>query len=260
MRAKHPQPATEDGDDQALSQELTHDSGALARSSRCPSSRPHRRTPPGTHVGPNVTLLLRGGVSGSPGGLHPTGPASAHPDHGRGGPRLPRLQRALPGRPGDGGGRVHRRTDTRDRRPAIPARTGRTGLSRRHPDPARGRTHRVGAGRAHRRGRVRVLRPAPRRGHAQGVDGAGGRRRLHVAGPEDDESRVPHPGHRSVRFPHRRGQESDQPTSRAPPPRRGSAGRTGPSPDAVRRSRRNAGAALRHARRHRRRAPDGGGA
>ena len=81
-----------------------------------------------------------------------------------------------------------------------------------------------------------------------------------LLGPDATMLELAEAGHRGLRRPHRLGQEPDQPARRRSPARRRPARRARPPPDALRRPRAHAGPALRHARGHRRRAPDDRGA
>ena len=111
-----------------------------------------------------------------------------------------------------------------------------------------------------RRGRPRLLGPLARDGDAQGVDRARRRRRLPPARPGRDDDPSSEAGRRGLRDAHRLRQEPDEPPGRPGAARRRAEGRARPAPDALRRPRGDARAALRDARGHRRLAPDDRGA
>ena len=181
-------------------------------------------------------------------------------DHGSRGPGLPRLQRRVPRRSGHPCGCVHRRADPRHRRPRLPGVARGAALPGGDPDPAGGGARGADRRARRRRGRARVLRPLARGRDAPRVPRARRRSELRPARPARDDDRVDQAGDRRHRGADGVRQEPDEPQDRGAPARGGPPGRARAAPDAVRRSRGDARAALRDAGRHRRREPDRRGA
>ena len=160
------------------------------------------------------------------------------------------------------GRRVHRRPDPRHRRPPLSAVARRAALPGRHPDPPRGASWPTLIARPSRS--TRSCFAYSDLSHADVMHKASivarRRRRLPLARPAGDDAARSAAGHRGVRGAHRLRQEPDQPARRRSSCSTPGCGRARAPPDALRRPRAHAGAALRHARRHRRRRPDARGA
>ena len=157
------------------------------------------------------------------------------------------------GNPGLRGRRVHRHPDPQHRRSALPAGAGRRRLPGRHSDSSRGGAREPRSGScdvdlavfAYSDVTHEHVMHLAARAVAAGAAFA-------LAGAETMIA-VLQAGHRRHRHSHRGRQEPDQPQDPSPAHRRRQAGRGRAPPDALRRPRQAAGAALRHLRR-----PDGG--
>ena len=147
---------------------------------------------------------------------------------------------------GDRGGRLHRRADSGDRRPALSGGAGRTALSRRHTDRGRGPSGKPVPARTRRSRSSSPTATAARGGDASRLARSRRRRRLRPS----RAARGPccAPACRSIavsRDPHGLRQVADGALAQAAAARAGAARRRAPPPDAVRRSRAPARAALR---------------